>query len=232
VFAVMATQDEVFAQIKRIGETPIGRTLFDTIWLQLQANEPLDRLLGTLHDLEDRYIAEQKEDDASHRDFQDACNADIAAFDKDLAESERNRIDLEAKLEGELYPRREIMTTVVNQKTKELQNYRKEMDDLDAERAEEAAEFEQKVAEHNQATAIITEARRLFTDSMQGPDGESFIQKGKIHPRARITAETAALIQKHFQTHAKKTSHFQKKGYSKLFKALATISSKAHQLAD
>jgi hypothetical protein len=67
---------------------------------------------------------------------------------------------------------------------------------------------------------------------MQGPEGEAFIQHGKIHPRARINSQTAALIQKHFQTHAKKTAKFQKKGYSKLFKALATIASKADQLAD
>jgi hypothetical protein len=34
---------------------------------------------------------------------------DIAAYDKDLNESNRERITLEAKLEGDLYPRREIM---------------------------------------------------------------------------------------------------------------------------
>lgn len=64
--------------------------------------------MSTLHDLEDRYIAEQKEDDATNADFQGACNVDIAAYDKDLAESNRERIILEAKLEGDLYPRREI----------------------------------------------------------------------------------------------------------------------------
>lgn len=29
----------------------------------MEAGDPLDRLLGTLHDLEDRYAIDQKEDD-------------------------------------------------------------------------------------------------------------------------------------------------------------------------
>jgi hypothetical protein len=33
-----------------------------------------------------------------------ACDADIAAYDKDIAESTRDRIELEARLEGTLYP--------------------------------------------------------------------------------------------------------------------------------
>jgi len=79
--------------------------------------------VSTLHDLEDRYVAEQKEADAVNYDFQSACNADIAAYDKDLAESNTKRIQLEAKLEGDLYPRRAIMTGIVNAKTQEVKNY-------------------------------------------------------------------------------------------------------------
>jgi len=45
-------------------------------------------------------------------------------------------------LEGDLYPKREIYTTVVKAKTKEINGYNKELDDLDATRAEENAEFE------------------------------------------------------------------------------------------
>jgi hypothetical protein len=33
-----------------------------------------------------------------------ACDADIAAYDKDIAETDRARIEYEAKLEGVLYP--------------------------------------------------------------------------------------------------------------------------------
>lgn len=70
---------------------------------------------------------------------------------------------------------------------------------LDAVRAEEAAEFEAKVVEHQEAAAIITEARSLFADNIEGPSGEAvFVQKGRITKNARINANAASLIQKHF----------------------------------
>lgn len=52
------TETEYIQQIHRIDATVFGRTLFDTIQLQLEAGDPLDRLLQTIHDLEDRYIQE------------------------------------------------------------------------------------------------------------------------------------------------------------------------------
>jgi hypothetical protein len=43
--------------------------LFSTIWLELSTGDPLDRLLSTLTDLEDRYVAEQKEDDVRNHEY-------------------------------------------------------------------------------------------------------------------------------------------------------------------
>ncbi|CAK79629.1 unnamed protein product (macronuclear) [Paramecium tetraurelia] len=227
-----STQADIIAKIKKIDNSPFGRTLFDTIWLELQTGDPLDRLIQTLTDLEDRYVAEQKEDDARNHEYQDACTVDISAFDKDLAESNRKKIELEARLEGQLYPQREILQGLVAQKQAEVKGYQKDLDELDAQRAEENADFEEKVLEHQEATAIIAEARRLFADNIEH---ESFIQKGKAtkKPAHTFTREVASMIQKHFTQSAKKTAKFQhRKGYSKLFKAFATIASKAEQLAD
>lgn len=126
-----------------------------------------------------------------------------------------------------LYPQREILVTVVNQKTKELKNLNKEVDSLDAEREEENAEFEVKVAEHNEATALITEAKRIIVDGMNGP---AFIQGGKVNTNARVNAQTTAMVQKHLQVAIKKANKFvHRKSYAKLFKVLMTIASVAHQ---
>ena len=76
-----------------------------------------------------------------------------------------------------------------------MRGYEKDIDDVDAARAEEAEVFEEKVKEHEEATAVIAEARRLFADNIEGA---SFIQKGKISSDAKISAQGAALIQKHF----------------------------------
>jgi hypothetical protein len=37
--------------------------------MQLETHTPIDRLLDTLHDLEDRYFGDQKEDDARNSAF-------------------------------------------------------------------------------------------------------------------------------------------------------------------
>jgi len=111
-----------------------------------------------------------------------------------------------------------------------VRGYERDIEEVDAQRAEEAAVFESKLVEHEEATAVIAEARRIFADNIEGG---SFLQYGKISKDAKISASGAALVQKHFQTHAKRVSKFvHRKAYAKLFKVLATIASKASQLAD
>ncbi|CAD8103673.1 unnamed protein product [Paramecium primaurelia] len=193
-------------QLNKIDKSPFGRTFFDTIWLELQTGDPLVRQLQTFTDLEDRY--------------------DISAFDKDLAESNRQKIELEARLKGQLYPQRGILQGLVAQKQAEVKGYQQDLDELDAQRAEENADYEEKVLEHKEATAIIAEARRLFADNIEH---QSFIQKGKATKQSihKFIKEVSSMIQKHFTQSAKKTAKFQhRKGYSKQFKAFAIIASK------
>jgi hypothetical protein len=58
IAAVFATENDDIALIHKIDTTPFGKTLFDTIFLSLETGDPLDTLISTLHDLEDRYVAE------------------------------------------------------------------------------------------------------------------------------------------------------------------------------
>jgi hypothetical protein len=199
----------------------------------LQTNDPLDTLLETLSTLEDQLIAEQKADDAQNQEFQGACNYDIAALDQDLAESNNKKVVLEAKLEGALYPTREILQGIVASKSKELAGYNKEVDELDNTRAEEKEEFDEKVREHEEATAVISEVRRLFSEGLSANGESVFLQKGKLNPKAQMNPQHTALIQKHLAVSIKKASKFaHRKAYAKVFKVLATITSKTQQLAD
>lgn len=45
---------------------------------------------------------------------------DIAALDKDIANTDSERISLEARLEGDLYPRRAIISGLVTAKKAEV----------------------------------------------------------------------------------------------------------------
>lgn len=150
-----------------------------------------------------------------------------------MSESNVKKVTLEAKLEGALYPTREILQGIVAAKTKELAGYNKEVDQLDATRAEEKEEFEEKVREHEEATAIISEVRRLFTENLSANGEAVFLQKNKLNAKAKLNPSALSLIQKHLSTSIKKAAKFtHRKAYTKVFKVLATITSKTQQLAD
>ena len=147
--------------------------------------------------MEDQLVAEQKQEDQVNQEFQDGCNYDIGALDKDLAESNNQKVVLEAKLEGALYPTREILQGIVASKTKELAGYNKEVEQLDATRAEEKEEFEEKVTEHEEATAVINEVRRIFTENLNAGGEAVFLQKNKLNSKAKLNPQAVSLIQKH-----------------------------------
>lgn len=136
------SSEETVDIINKIDATAFGHTLFETIFVSMEAGDPLDRLLETLGSLEDGLIADQKEDDGVNRDFQDACNRDIAQLQKEINEANVYSISLEGKLEGALYPQRSILQGIVNSKTKEVADINKQINELDANRSEEKAEFE------------------------------------------------------------------------------------------
>ena len=46
------------SRLEEIDATPFGKTLFDTIAIELATNESLDHLFDILYDLEDKYIAD------------------------------------------------------------------------------------------------------------------------------------------------------------------------------
>ncbi|CAK65585.1 unnamed protein product (macronuclear) [Paramecium tetraurelia] len=224
--AFATSETEYIQLIHRIDATPFGRTLFDTIWLQLETGDPLDRLLNTLSDLEDRYQQEQREDDAENREFQDSCNVDIAAYDKDIANTDSERISLEARLEGDLYPRRAIISGLVTAKKAEVKGYQKEIDDLDAERAAQHADFEEIAADHNTAIAVLTEARNIIKANVEATS--SLVQKKQTQQAKEMPKEHISLLQKHIKESQKKLAHTKHMlRYVPVLKLLSQITSKA-----
>ncbi|CAD8102008.1 unnamed protein product [Paramecium sonneborni] len=224
--ALATTETEYIQLIHKIDATPFGRTLFDTIYLQLETGDPLDRLLNTLSDLEDRYQQEQREDDAENREFQDSCNVDISAYDKDIANTDSERISLEARLEGDLYPRRAIITGLVTAKKAEVKGYQKEIDELDAERAAQHQDFEEIAADHNTAIAVLTEARNIIKANVEATS--SLVQKKATQQVKEISQDHISLFQKHIKESQRKLSHSKHMlRYVPVMKLLSQIASKA-----
>ncbi|CAK67235.1 unnamed protein product (macronuclear) [Paramecium tetraurelia] len=210
-------------QIEQLDQNRFGHTLLDTIYLQLQTQEPIERLMGTLQQIEDRYYQDQKEEDVSHKDYQDSCSVDLQNLDQNIKVSDNERIKLEARLEGELYPKREILQKLISQKQGELKEFSGELNELDQQREEENDEHQHKIHEHEDVIAILMQARTLFSENLQSHDN-SFIQ---------LNSNGIELLQKHFGASIKRASKFTyRTSWGKMFKALATITSRVNQLQD
>ena len=105
-----------------------------------------------------------------------------------------------------------------------IKGIQKDIDDLDAERAEEKEEFEASVRDHNEATEIITQARRLF-------EGAASIFLQTKGAKAQLDTQKLNLVGKTLHEGAHKAHKFShRKSYGSLFKILATITTKAHLL--
>ena len=68
------------AAFEKIDQSKLGKTLLNTIAIQMQTGEPLERIFQTLYDLEERYQADQREDDAENKAFQGVCDDDLAVL--------------------------------------------------------------------------------------------------------------------------------------------------------
>jgi hypothetical protein len=67
IATAIATTD--FSDFKKIEKSELGKTLMDTIAVQLTNGAPLDNLFDMLFVLEHRYQDDQREDDAENRRF-------------------------------------------------------------------------------------------------------------------------------------------------------------------
>jgi len=225
--AALATQ---YAEFDKIDSTKLGKTLLDTIAVQLQSNsgEPLDYLFGLLYDLEDRYAQEQKEDDAINSAFQSQCDQDLNALDQDIASSTKRSSDLQDILDA--------LTPIRNQKNGQRQAKnlaRKELqqviDDATNQRAAEAAEFEEKREEFEFVSDVLAQARRLFTDNLQAP---SFLQAGKTDA-VHFTPQIFAQVGSQLTAGAAKINKLKHvKAYGKAIKLLAGLATRTSQVAD
>jgi predicted nucleic acid-binding Zn-ribbon protein len=232
LIAVLATAAiaSQYAEFEQIEKTKLGKTLLDTIAVQLQSNtgEPLEYLFGLLYDLEDRYVADQKEDDANNHAFQAVCDDDLSALDQDIATSTKRSSDLQDIIDA--------LTPVRNQKNgqraakiaarKELQAV---IDAAAAQRLEENTEFEEKREEFEFVSDVLAQARRLFTDNLQAP---SFLQAGKTDA-VHFTPEVMTQVGSHLTAGAAKINKLKHvKAYGKAIKLLAGLTSRTSQVAD
>jgi hypothetical protein len=74
---VEKTDEEAYFTLQKIEKSKFGRTLLDTIQLQLQAGDPVEDLIHLLQDMEDKLQEEQGEDDKFIEVLQKECDEEL-----------------------------------------------------------------------------------------------------------------------------------------------------------
>ena len=170
IIAVLATAFAAtdFSQFIAIEQTELGRTLMDTIAVQLNTGSPLDALFDMLFTLEHRYQDDQKEDDLANRNFQDQCDDNLKNLATDIANSESKSSDLQQILDA-LTPVRDQKNGQLKAKTINRDQVQKVVDENTVQRMEQNGDFEKSREEFQMVSAVLQEARRLFTDNLVKP---------------------------------------------------------------
>ncbi|CAD8095184.1 unnamed protein product [Paramecium sonneborni] len=203
-----------FDQFRAFDEDEFGRTLIDTLQMQMSTGEPIARFIEIMRNLETSIENEQKEDDKANNEYQNQCTEDIKVLQQESANLERRTVEIQSILD-ELEPLRSYKQGQADAKNAWKVEIEKKLADLVKKRETEKAEFDKKVEEHDYATFVIETVRRMFSDKSQ-----SFLQLNNESQWSKV--------RDYFINASEQAKKFEiKKSYSKIFNVLAEIANSA-----
>ncbi|CAD8203471.1 unnamed protein product [Paramecium octaurelia] len=203
-----------FDQFRAFDEDEFGRTLIDTLQMQMSTGEPIARFIEIMRNLETSIENEQKEDDKANNEYQNQCTEDIKVLQQESANLERRTVEIQSILD-ELEPLRSYKQGQADAKNAWKVETEKKLADLVKKRETEKAEFDKKVEEHDYATFVIETVRRMFSDKNQ-----SFLQMNNEAQWQKV--------RDYFINASEQAKKFEiKKSYSKMFNVFAEIANAA-----
>ncbi|CAD8110796.1 unnamed protein product [Paramecium sonneborni] len=215
VFCLIALSiADKFDQFRAFDEDEFGRTLIDTLQMQMSTGEPIGRFIEIMRNLETSIENEQKEDDKANNEYQSQCTEDIKVLQQESANLERRTVEIQSILD-ELEPLRSYKQGQADAKNAWKVETEKKLADLVKKRETEKAEFDKKVEEHDYATFVIETVRRMFSDKNQ-----SFLQMNNESQWQKV--------RDYFINASEQAKKFEiKKSYSKMFNVFAEIANAA-----
>lgn len=212
------TDEEVYTSMKKMETSRYGKTLLDTIQLQLTAGGPVEDLIRMLQQTEDELQAEQDADDAFIAQLQEQCDAELAKLQTEIQQATKRIGELDAELKEKI-PIREEKNRIRNEKINFRQAIRDRIAEINANKEIKDAEWAEEQAQHDQAQYVIERAKQIIVESLKS---SSFLQKK--------SGEVLAQVSTHFSKHAK--SAFKRKSWNQIFNLLSQITAAAPIQAD
>lgn len=215
VFAAVAVEmndDQAMESIKRIESSRFGKTIIDTITIQLQAGDKMDDLIELLKSIEAQLVQQQNADDAAFAAVRGEFDADSERLTTEIAAADNRAQELNDEL-AEKIPLRKEKIELQADKEAEAEGYIERIGELDEEKTERDEEWAEVAAEHDRATFVIESAKQFLDRGMGG----AFLEK----------TNNGVFVQlgNHFTQSAE--MKFNRKSWNHFFKILATIANAA-----
>jgi len=218
IFAVESAQDAAdFAKLDAMSKTNFGKTILDTIQLQLASGDPVDNLIDLLREIYNFIQGEQNEDDAYISDIRGQCDNDVDRLRDEITAANDRAADLQAEIE-EKTPIRDEKVELLAEKRELLADTGDRIIELDEEKAEHDEDWSAEQQEHDRATYVIERAKEVIENGFGG----SFLQKN-------FKPQTLVQVAEHFKSNSK---NFKRNSWNHVFKILAQITSSNNVQAD
>lgn len=131
--ALAVTDPEVATIVKRMENSKYGKTLLDTIALQLEAGDPVQDLLNLLQNMEEDLERAQDEDDEFIFAEQQRCDVDLARLQSEIDDATRRIAELQAELDEKI-PIRDEKVRVLAEKNEWREHLEAKIAEIDAQK--------------------------------------------------------------------------------------------------
>jgi chromosome segregation ATPase len=213
-FAVEIDDATAIESLKRMETSKFGKTILDTLTIQLQTSDKMDDLVELLKSIEGQLIAEQNADDAAYSKVRNDCDAEESRLATEIAAADNRAQELTDEL-NEKIPLRKEKIQLQDDKEEEADQYGERIEELDHDKEERDAEWAEVAAEHDRATYVIESAKQFIDRGFGG----AFLQKeGSANA-------VFAQLGNHFTQSA--DMKFNRKSWNHFFRILAGIANAA-----
>jgi len=216
-FATSTEDQEAINKLEAIYKTDFGKTMLNTVQLQLASGDAVDNLIELLRSIYNSINAEQQEDDGYISNIRGTCDSDVDRLRNEITAANDRANDLNDEI-NEKTPIRDEKVELLAQKREFEDETVDRIIALDEDKAEQDADWAAEQQEHDRATYVIERAKEVIENGFSG----SFLQKN-------FKPASLAQVSEHFKNNSK---NFKRNSWNQIFKMLGQISSTSAIQAD
>ncbi|CAD8180565.1 unnamed protein product [Paramecium octaurelia] len=187
---IVQCETKLSSRVESLLQTQLGHTLLSTALLSLQTNTPLDRIIDTLQDLEDKYQKDQKEEDLENREFQQKCDIDLSNLNNEIDDIKRLKVKIQGAID-QLKASIESKKKILDEKNALRKNLRKGMNEVDVIREYQVKVYEDKRGEVGKIIKTLEEVKLVYAQKLRTNFMELQTEKTTVRPEvfAEVTKQ-------------------------------------------